>query len=104
MQRRRLKERLCSKLNKNLYGSKQASKLWFEHLQRGLRKQGFKQSKADVCMFYKGNTIFVVYVDDGILIRPNKDEIDNIIKSLKEDYDLTDKGNLNEYLGIKIKE
>ena len=24
--------------------------------------------------------------------------------SLKEDYDLTDEGNLNEYLGIKIKE
>ena len=55
-------------------------------------------------MFYKGNTIFVVYVDDGILIRPDKGEIDNIIMSLKEDYDLTDEGNLNEYLGIKIEE
>ena len=92
------------KLNKNLYGSKQASKLWFEHLRRGLRKRGFKQSKADECMFYKGDTIFVVYVDDGILIGPDKEEIDNIITSLKEDYDLTDEGNLSEYLGIKIEE
>ena len=90
------------RLNKNLYGSKQASKLWFEHLKRGLRRRGFKQSKADKCVFYKGNTIFVVYVDNGILIGPDKNEIDNIIASLKENYDLTDEGNLNEYLGIKI--
>ena len=55
-------------------------------------------------MFYKGNTIFVVYVDDGILIGPDNEEIDNIITSLKEDYDLTDEGNLSEYLGIKIEE
>ena len=91
-------------MNKNLYGSKQASRLWFEHLRRGLRRRGFKQLKADECVFYKGKTIFVVYVDDGILIGPDKEEIDNIIMSLKEDYDLTDKGNLNEYLGIKIEE
>ena len=55
-------------------------------------------------MFYKGDTIFVVYVDNGILIRPDKEEINNIITSLKEDYDLTDEGNLSEYLGIKIEE
>ena len=58
------------RLNKNLYGSKQASKLWFDFLKKGLRKRGFKQSKADECVFYKGDVIFVVYVDDGILIRP----------------------------------
>ena len=81
-----------------------ASKLWFEHLKRGLRRRGFKQSKADECVFYKGNTIFAVYVDDGILIGPDKVEIDNIITSLKEDYDLTDEGKLNKYLGIKIEE
>ena len=53
-------------------------------------------------MFYKGDTIFVVYVDDGILIGPNEKEIESIIDSLKRDYDLTDEGKLNEYLGIKI--
>ena len=53
-------------------------------------------------MFYKGDTIFVVYVDDGILIGPNEKEIESIIDSLKRDYDLTDEGNLNKYLGIKI--
>ena len=36
------------------------------------------------------------------MIGPDKNEIDNIIASLKKDYDLMDEGNLNEYLGIKI--
>ena len=102
MQRRGIQIDYVLKLNKNLYGSKQASKLWFDHLKRGLRRRGFKQSKADECVFYKGDTIFVVYVDDGILIGPNEKEIESIIDSLKRDYDLTDKGKLNEYLGIKI--
>ena len=50
----------------------------------------------------KGIQSSVVYVDNGILIGPNEKEIELIIESLKRDYDLTDKGNLNEYLGIKI--
>ena len=96
------KEDYVLKLNKNLYGSKQASKLWYDYLKRGLRKRGFKQSKADKCVFYKGNTIFVIYVDDGILIGPNEKEIESIIESLKSEYDMTDEGDLNEYLGIKM--
>ena len=89
------------KLKKNLYGSKQAGKVWFRHLLKGLKQRGFKQSRADECVFYKGSTIFVVYVDDGILIGPDANEIDAIIKSLQEDYDLTDEGDLKEYLGIR---
>ena len=89
------------KLKKNLYGSKQAGKVWFRHLLKGLKQRGFKQSRADECVFYKGSTIFVVYVDDGILIGPDASEIDDIIKSLQEDYNLTDEGDLKEYLGIR---
>ena len=89
-------------LEKNLYGARQASKVWFNFLSAGLKKRGFKQSKVDQAVFYKGQTIFIVYVDDGILIGPDHDEINKIIKSLKEDYNLTDEGDLNEYLGIKV--
>ena len=47
-------------------------------------------------VFYKGSTIFIVYVDDAILLGPKEDEIQEIIRSLKEDYDLTDEGDLKE--------
>ena len=90
------------KLKKNLYGSKQAGKVWFQYLLRGLKRCGFKQSRANECVFYKESTIFVVYVDDRILIGPDANEIDQIIKSLQEDFNLTDKGDLKEYLGIRL--
>lgn len=90
------------RLNKNLYGSKQAGKVWYNYLVKGLRKHGFKKSKVDPCVFYKGSTIFVVYVDDAILIGPDSKQIDAIIASLQKDFDLTDEGDLSEYLGIKV--
>ncbi len=90
------------KLNKNLYGSKQAGRVWYQYLKAGLRKAGFKQSKTDECVFFKNGTIFIVYVDDAILIGPNEKEINRIIENLKQTYALTDEGDLNEYLGIKM--
>ena len=43
----------------------------------------------------------MVYVDNRILIGPDANEIDTIIKPLQKDYNLTDEGNLKEYLGIR---
>jgi len=90
-------------LKKNLYGTKQASRVWFEFLKEGLEEIGFEQSSEDKAVFYKGETIFVVYVDDGILMGPNGHEIDDVIRTLGQKYKLTDEGDLNEYLGIKMK-
>ena len=39
------------KLNKSLYGLKQASANWYEMLTKGLIDQGFKQFKVDPCVF-----------------------------------------------------
>ena len=89
-------------LNKNLYGSKQAGKVWYNFLVQGLKKRGFQKSKADDCVFYKGSTIFVVYVDDAILLGPDPTSINSIVASLQEDFELTDEGDLSEYLGIQI--
>jgi hypothetical protein len=63
------------KLIKNLYGQKQAGRVWNQHLARGLKKAGFATSKVDECVFYKGKTVFIVYVDDGIFFGPDLKEI-----------------------------
>ena len=43
------------------------------------------------------------YVDDTILIDPNDKPIDNVIQELQRlNYDLTDEGDLEDYLRIRI--
>jgi len=90
------------KLEKNLYGQKQAGRVWYLHLKKNLLKIGFKPSKIDECVFYYGKTIFIVYTDDTILIGPDQQEIDDLIKKLGKVFKIEDQGNLSEYLGIKI--
>jgi Reverse transcriptase (RNA-dependent DNA polymerase) len=68
---------------RNLYGQKQAGRVWNQHLHQRLLELGWIHSTADDCVYYQGNTVFVVYVDDGILISPSMDNIRNIQYTLK---------------------
>jgi hypothetical protein len=48
----------CLKLKKNMYGQKQAGRVWNNHLVKGLTtKLNFVQSKVDECVFYQGSTV-----------------------------------------------
>ncbi len=40
------------KLVANLYGQKQAGRVWNQYLVEKLQSIGFKQSKVDECIFY----------------------------------------------------
>jgi hypothetical protein len=74
---------VCShvlKLEKNLYGQKQAGRVWYLHLKKNLIKLGFTPSEHD------GSTIFIVYTDDTILLGPNKKEIEDLIEKLAETF------------------
>ena len=57
----------------NLYGQKQAGRVWNSYLVDKLEEIGFKPSLVDDCVFYRDNVIFIVYVDDGIFICPDDD-------------------------------
>jgi hypothetical protein len=92
----------CLKLLKNLYGQKQAGRVWHEYLVEGLIERHFKQNIVDNCVFYKGSTMLLVYVDDAIICGPSSKVIDEIIAFLKEDYDVTNKGEIHEYLGVNV--
>ena len=70
------------KLKTNLYGQKQAGRVWNEYLGKGLRKIEFKQSKVDPCIFYRDNLHFFFYVDDGFFVGSNEDEIKVVVKQL----------------------
>ncbi len=90
------------KLVKNLYGLKDAGKTWFEHLLQGLKVRGWCQSEIDSCLFTKDGLILVVHVDDAILISPDKHKSHSRIKSLQKDFDVTNDGELKDYLGTRF--
>ena len=52
------------KLIKNLYGLKDAGLTWYEHLCEGLRHMNFKSTLSDPCIFTRGNSMIIIYVDD----------------------------------------
>jgi hypothetical protein len=93
----------CLKLRKNLYGSRQAGRVWNQHLVNGLvNVLKFTQSNVDECVFYRGTTVLLIYVDHGILCGPSASEIKNIIAELSALFDVTDEGEIDAYLGVKI--
>lgn len=94
------------KLNKTLYGLKQASRAWFDSLRLTLLSWGFSHSKADSSLFFlhsKDKIIFIlIYVDD-ILVAANKQSyLIEITSKLNDVYALKDLGALHYFLGIQI--
>ena len=91
------------KLHKNIYGQKQAGRVWNQHLVKRLKSIGFKPSTSDECVFYKGNAIYALYTDDSILAGPDPNELDCIIQEMKQaNLDITVEGDLSDFLGVKI--
>mmetsp|Transcript_11025 Transcript_11025/g.15514 ORF Transcript_11025/g.15514 Transcript_11025/m.15514 type:complete len:146 (+) Transcript_11025:368-805(+) len=91
-------------LIKNLYDQKQAGRVWHEHLKKGLKNIEFEQSDFDGCVFYRGATIFFVYVDDGVFVSLDDGEINKAITELKKlDFKLEDQGDLSDYVGINFR-
>jgi hypothetical protein len=91
-------------LEKNLYGQKKTGRVWYLPLRKNLLKLGFKLSQHDECIFYHRKTISIVYTDDTILLGPDKDEIDTLVKRLGKTFKIEDQGKLSDYLGIMIEE
>jgi hypothetical protein len=80
------------RLLKNLYGQRQAGRVWYQYLSRGLKELGFTQSKIDECVFYKGTCVLLVYVDDTIILGPDEKEMKENIKLLKSKFRLGEEG------------
>ncbi|XP_074327310.1 uncharacterized protein LOC141665234 [Apium graveolens] len=94
------------KLNKSIYGLKQASREWHETLVDELINQGFYQSKLDYSLFIcKDNTditIVVVYVDDILVTGSNLAKITALKQHLHAKFTIKDLGVLHYFLGIEV--
>jgi hypothetical protein len=93
------------KLNKSLYGLKQASLNWFKKLKQGLIVRGFHPSAINPCLYIKKGLIIITYVDDCIIVSNSMKDFNTFVTSMKdgpEEYLLTDEGDINKFLGIEI--
>ena len=90
--------RYVLKLQKNLYGLKQAGHNWFEKLSSTLGKISINPSKVDLCVFIGDGIIVLVYVENVLVYSQDKDKINQLIDNLKnkEKLDLTDEGDVDK--------
>lgn len=98
------KDRKICKLNKALYGLRQSGRIWYELLNKVLRRMGFNSSYAEPCLYYSGQSddIISVYVDDLLIITRTTTMADKIKLKLKDEFEMKDLGTINHILGMKI--
>ncbi|MBW0506242.1 hypothetical protein O181_045957 [Austropuccinia psidii MF-1] len=96
------------KLNKALYGTKQASRCWWFHLREILQRIGFKNNEEDSSTYTlnEGNdqAILWVHVDDGALTASSPQLLDRISRQLNAFLKIKWDKLLNGLVGISMQE
>nr|QBH67534.1 copia protein [Ustilago esculenta] len=98
---------LVCKLNKSLYGLKQAGCTWYQKANSTLTNIGFKQSNYDSTLYYIKNKgepplILTLYVDDVLIFTKHKPTVDKFISTLQSKFKMTGGDPVLFILGIQV--
>ncbi|GJZ64021.1 ribonuclease H-like domain-containing protein, partial [Tanacetum coccineum] len=89
---------------RSLYGLKEAPRAWFQRFTGYATRASFSPSRCDSSLFIytQGSHVayLLIYVDDIILTASSPVLLQRIIDSLHKEFDMTDLGVLNYFLGI----
>jgi hypothetical protein len=100
-------QHLVCKLNKSLYGLKQAGRTWNQKIDATLRTQQFTSLDADHCVYVRqqGSVIIIIalYVDDLLLFSNSLTDLNALKATLATAFTMTDLGEATFILGIQIK-
>ena len=94
------------KLQRSLYGLKQAGRQWYAKLHQFLLSHNYKCCPSDHSLFLQHNdnkiTALLVYVDDIILTGNNNEEIQRITNLLHSTFRIKNLGDLTYFLGLEV--
>jgi hypothetical protein len=92
------------KLEKNIYGQKQAGRIWNSFLVDKLTSIGFTTSLIDDCVFFCNDIIFMVFMNNGIFLGSNDLQLQEVIKEIQNlGLNIEDQGHSVDYVGVNIK-
>ena len=99
-------EHLVCKLNKSIYGLKQASRQWYLKFHDVITSFDFEENIIDQCIYQKVNEskicFLVLYVDDILLATNDKGLLYEVKQFLSKNFDMKDMGEASHVIGIKI--
>lgn len=94
------------RLNKALYGLRQAPRAWYTELRTFLLQIGFVTSAADASLFiHSSESVFIallVYVDDIIVTGNTDTAVTQLVQRLAARFSLKDLGTLSYFLGVEV--
>jgi len=101
------KENLVCRLTKSLYGLKQAPRYWYKRFDSFIISLEYNRLSSDHCTYYKRSSdndfiILLLYMDDMLVVGPNKDQIQELKAQLAKEFDMKDLGPTNKILGMQI--
>ncbi|KAA0034955.1 gag/pol protein [Cucumis melo var. makuwa] len=98
-------QKVC-KLNRSIYGLKQASRSWNIRFDTAIKSYGFDQNVDEPCVYKKINkgkvAFLVLYVDDILLIGNDVGYLTDIKAWLAAQFQMKDLGETQYVLGIQI--
>ncbi|GKB45188.1 retrotransposon protein, putative, ty1-copia subclass [Tanacetum coccineum] len=98
--------RKVCKLQRSIYGLKQASRSWNKRFDKEIKRFGFDQNLDEPCVYQKASgsnvTFLILYVDDIIIMGNHIPSLQSVKDYLGKCFAMKDLGEATFILGIKI--
>ena len=94
----------CVKLERSLYGIRQAPKIWYDTLISEFHNLGFVELISDTCVFKHPTEqcYLLIFVDDILIVTKNENFRQQVVTHLESKFKLKDMGLLRHFIGLQV--